>query len=215
MNINIALCDDQKLYIDGVSSALKTEQTFKIIGHALTGKEFKEIINSNKIDVVVLDLFQSDEDGIQLVKWIHQNFSEIKILILTVDENVSSIRNALSAGALGYLPKNTNGLNLITAIKTIYTGISYIPNHFMQKLVNFSEVSLEKSSLLNGLTERELQVLKLITQEYNNAEIAKKLYLSVHTINSHRKMIFKKLNVNNVVSLIKLVLNEKMLDRFN
>ncbi len=212
MNINILLCDDQKLFIDGVIATLNTDPIYKMIDYSLNEEELKNKIGLHKIDVIVLDLQLAHTDGFELIQWIHKNYPEIKILILTIDESIASIRNALQAGAIGYLTKNTSSAELLIAIKTIYNGISYLPNHLMQKLITYSETSSLNSALLTSLTERELEVLKLIIQEHNNSEIAKQLYLSVHTINSHRKSIFKKLNVKNVVSLIKLTINEKSLN---
>ncbi|GGD42179.1 DNA-binding response regulator [Emticicia aquatilis] len=176
------------------------------------GNEVLNFLETNSADVVISDLQMPEMNGIQLTAKIHEKFPNIKVLILTIDDEPPKIRQAISAGASGYLLKDTDKTELEEAIKKLHQGLPY----YSEKVLKIITTGEKDKSLIDKelaqLSAREIDVLKLIAQEYSTNEIADLLFVSVNTVESHRKSLMKKLDVKNVVGLIKFAMRHKLVE---
>jgi DNA-binding NarL/FixJ family response regulator len=162
--------------------------------------------------MVLSDLQMPKMNGIELTTQIHLHFPEVRVLILTIDDEPHKIRQAIAAGASGYLLKDTDRAELEEAIRKLYQKLPYYSEKVLKIITsNHNDNKLINSELFQ-ISSREIEVLKLIAMEYSTNEIADKLFVSVNTIESHRKSLMKKLDVKNVVGLIKFAMRHKLVD---
>jgi DNA-binding NarL/FixJ family response regulator len=176
------------------------------------GQEVLDFLANNEADVVLSDLQMPEMNGIELTTKIHEHYPEVRVLILTIDDEPHKIRQAIAAGASGYLLKDTDRAELEEAIRKLYQKLPY----YSEKVLKIITTNPENNKLINSelsqISFREIDVLKLIAMEYSTNEIADKLFVSVNTIESHRKSLMKKLDVKNVVGLIKFAMRHKLVD---
>lgn len=210
MAIDVILCDDHKMFIDALMNVLESYPEINIEGYARNGDDLQEMLQAKQADVVVLDINMQHTDGISTTQWIKNNVPKVKVLILSMHEDYQHIKMAINAGANGYLFKNTDATELVVAIKSIYSGVNYFNREVINRMIAPESVINGPVRFENILSERELAVMKLIVHGKSNTEIAEDLYISAHTVNSHRKNIFRKLNINNTVSLIKLAVKNNL-----
>lgn len=204
--IKIIIADDHEIFLEGLVSLLKEEDNIEIVGAANNGKavipllEENTIDEGNTIDVAVLDINMPEMDGIDLSRYIKSNFPTVKILILTMHNEIKFIRRVLEAGAHGYILKNKGKKELLTAIKTVYDTGQCIGEE-----VNNILISSMRTPNIQGrikLTKREREVLEFIAKGLSTPEIAKKLSRANTTINSHRQNLIEKTGVKNSKELI-------------
>lgn len=219
-NIQIAIVDDHEIVRDGIKILLEDEPGFDIISEAQTGKEAIKLCESNgqDIDLIIMDITMPEMDGIEATKIIKEKFSDIKVLALTMLSEDQHIRKMIKAGASGYILKSSGKQELIKAIKTIMDGQHYFSNDatqaILQKLVS-PEVNRVKEEDDVHITERELEVLELIVNEYTNQEIADKLFVSVRTVDAHRRNLLQKTGAKNTAGLVKYALKNDLFSNNN
>ncbi len=208
--MQIILVDDHHLFGQSLSSLLVQMKEVTNINVFQRGAEVLMFLESNKVDVVISDLQMPEMNGIELTTKIHEQFPEVRVLILTIDDEPHKIRQAISAGASGYLLKDTDRAELEEAISKLHAGLPY----YSEKVLKIITTGEKDKSLIDKelaqLSAREIDVLKLISEEYSTNEIAEKLFISVNTVESHRKSLMKKLDVKNVVGLIKFAMRHKL-----
>lgn len=202
INIKIALADDHTIVLDGFTSILSTESDLKIVGTAKNGKELLQLLQANLIDVVLLDINMPLMDGIEATKEIKARFPQTKIIILTMLGDAAHIKQLVDLGVEGYLLKNTDKKTLLHAIHTIYNGSNYFDGEVTKSILNKfkQKVEVEEEEII--LSERELEIIALIAKGLQTIEIADKLFLSPHTIKTHRKNINFKLGIHSPAELI-------------
>ncbi|MDF1675064.1 MAG: response regulator transcription factor [Vicingaceae bacterium] len=213
--INILLVDDHTLIREGLKLILKKNKNFKIIGEASNGVEAIRYIDKNaeKIHVVMLDITMPELDGFEVAKIIKQNHPEIKILALTMHSEESYITKMIDVGVHGYVLKDSNLEDLSTAIKTILEGKPYYSSDVSAIMINslMNKDKKKDNSELDNLTDREVQIINLITEGMKSSEIADQLRLSTRTIEVHRRNLMKKLDVKNTAELVSFVLKSKLI----
>lgn len=202
--IKIAITDDHPLLLNGLQQAIEAHGNMEIMGTYNNGSRLLNSLANTRPDVLLLDLqLSSDPQGSELVKMIKSKYPEIRILILTSNDNAYNIQLVLNSGADGYLLKNIEMTLLTDAIEKVYHGEEYLSPEVKDILLN----SLRKnSSNLPGsenLTEREIQILQLIAEEKTSQEIGSILHLSYRTIETYRLAIMQKLGVKNMVGMTK------------
>ncbi len=210
MKYNLIIVDDHKMFLDGLLSILYLEKEYNVILTAKNGKQIAKYIEINKnekIDLVITDISMPELDGISLNKIIKKNYKNIKTLIVSMHNDPEMIENLIKNDVDGYVPKNAEKQELLKAIKTILNGEKYFSKqikdiHLNTKLAKKREEEIK-------LTQREIDVITLIAKEYTTQEIADKLFLSKHTIESYRKNLITKLNVRNLAGLTKYALKMK------
>ena len=208
--MQIILVDDHHLFGQSLYSLLIQMKEVEQINVFQRGAEVLAFLETNKVDVVISDLQMPEMNGIELTTKIHEQFPDVRVLILTIDDEPPKIRKAISAGASGYLLKDTNRAELEEAIRKLHSGLPY----YSEKVLKIITTAEKDKSLITKelaqLSAREIDVLKLIAQEYSTNEVADLLFVSVNTVESHRKSLMKKLDVKNVVGLIKFAMRHKL-----
>jgi len=207
--MKLLFCDEQRMFVDGITSLLLSEPFIEYVECVSTIEQSLQIIKNNSYDIFILNIEPSFIDLLDYCSLIKSTTPDVKILILSISNDVEIIQKSRALAVNGFLQKNASIDELITALKTIKFGVDFYPSEFTTVLNNNFQTSLKSKDLFKKLTSREFEVLDLILESKSNREISEHLFLSVHTVNNHRKNIFKKLNVNNVICLTKLVLGNR------
>jgi DNA-binding NarL/FixJ family response regulator len=203
--IKLAIADDHKIFREGLKFTLEDYTQLNLIIEATNGKDLIAQITDNKPDVILMDIKMPEMDGMQAITYIRQHFSDIKILVLSMHNEDKYILNAMRLGASGYLLKNAEPEEIVEAIVNVHTKGFYFNDDLSATMakellgINFMHRLHEKDARLN---EREIEVLKLICEEYCNTEIADKLFLSVRTVEGYRTRLFEKVGSKNIAGLV-------------
>lgn len=210
--INLLIADDHTMFLQGIVSLLEQESEINIVGKAVNGIEALEIIKTKKPDLVILDISMPEMDGIELSKILKKDFPEVKILVVSTHSNIKIISRLIRIGVNGYLLKNAEKSELLTAIRTIASGENYYSEETEEKYLA-NHLKIEKQvSVLTELSSREKEILVLIAHEYNTAEIAEKTFISLNTVNTHRRNLLSKLNAKNTAGLVKYAVENGLVD---
>jgi len=202
--IKIIIADDHKIVLDGLTSIINTNDEIEIVGKALNGIQVIELLKTNSVDAVVLDIEMPEMDGVETAKIIKENYPQIKILILTMYNEIGFIRKILEAGAHGYILKNKGKEELVTALKSICNGMDYFGEEVSKTL--FSSM---RNKNVNGeikLTKKETEVLKLIANGDTTPIISQKLFIANTTVETHRRNLIEKTGVKGTKGLIKFAI---------
>ena len=206
--INIIIADDHSIFLEGIT-ALIISNTINVIANCKNGQEVLDTLKTQKADLLILDINMPVMDGITLTKKIKKLYPEIKILMLSMYEEKYIINKALKAGADGYISKNSGKKEIITAIGSAIKGerfVSDTQSKFIQSSIKNNDRQLKNITL----TSREQEILKLISEEVGNSEIALTLDISKRTVETHKKNMILKLGVINTVGLIKIAIKNKL-----
>ncbi|MEP4533621.1 MAG: response regulator transcription factor [Cyclobacteriaceae bacterium] len=201
--IKLLLVDDHELFLEGIISLIEGEEFVQIMGTAANGKLALEAIRQEQPDVLITDLSMPVMGGIELVKTVKEEFPDIKILVLTMHNDRPTISEIMMAEAEGYVLKNTDRDELIKAVKKVSDGGTFYCNEVTEVLLERLMEQKRKEEIKISLTEREQEVLKLIAEEMSSEEIANQLFISRRTVETHRKNMLKKTEVNTVIGLLK------------
>lgn len=215
--IRIYLADDHQVLIDGMLAVLKTNPKFDVVGYSLNGDLLLEKIAALKVDILIMDINMPVKDGIEVLKEFSAKGYCCKVIILSSYDDFKLIKEVLKLGVSGYLSKDCAGENIIEAILAVADGKQYFSNNIQDRMIqsftgNVSDPSNNNSLLLLPLTDRELEILKLITQEYSGKEIGEELFISSNTVETHRKNLIKKLNVKNTIGLVKYAIKHNLVN---
>lgn len=210
--MKIILVDDHHLFGQSLRLLLAEMVQPENIAVFKNGFDVLKHLEDNPADVVISDLQMPEINGIELTKKIHETWPEVRVLILSIDDDPGKIREAISAGASGYLLKDTDQAELIEAIEKLTNGLPYYSEKVLKIITASDTASLVISNKLAILSAREIEVLKLIAEEYASHEIADKLFVSINTVESHRKNLLKKIDVKNVVGLIKFAMRNRLVN---
>lgn len=215
MSINIVIADDHKMVREGLIQLLEFDSDIRVIGEASDGEECIELLKTVVPDVLLLDINMPKYNGIQVLEKLRDLKSDIKVLILTIHNEIEYLIKAVDIGVKGYVLKDSDSNILKQAIYAVYSGESYIQpslNPQLKDKVNLRAV--RKANQSGILTNRELEVLELVAGGLLNKEIAYTLNISEKTVKNHVSNIFKKINVsdrtqaavyaikNNIIDLI-------------
>ncbi|HRH57770.1 MAG TPA: response regulator transcription factor [Chitinophagales bacterium] len=207
----IVLVDDHQMLIDGLSAILSANDSIEIIKTYTNGNLLLEELETLQPDIILTDISMPEMDGYELTKRIKRSYPEIKIIALSMSGNIADINKMLDVGISGYVLKNVGNRELIEAIHKVAQGKMHFSDDVTEEMVKHKHTKPEKSEEQAKLTERELEILKLIVQELNNAEIADKLFISERTVETHRKNMIRKFNTKTIVGLIKYAMDHKLI----
>ena len=202
MAIKLFIVDDHYMVIEGIHSLLQNEKEIEWMGHASNASSCLAYLQRQRPDVILMDISLPDKSGIDLCKEVKEKFPGIHILGLSTFNQQSFIEKMILSGASGYVLKNATQEELIEGIKTVVAGRQYLSFDAaaaLRQVVTKSNVPL--------ITRREKEVLGLIADGLTNNEIAKQLFLSVATVDTHRKNLLAKFECKNIASLIRLAVN--------
>jgi NarL family two-component system response regulator LiaR len=204
--IRIMLVDDHAVVRSGLGAFLSVNPDLELVGEAENGEQAVVRANLLKPDVILMDLMMPVMDGVAATQAIKKQNPQIQIVALTSFQEDELVQNALKAGAVGYLMKNVTARELAAAIKAAKEGKMTLSPEAAQALVRANQQAEETETL----TEREIEVLKLMVEGLNNAEIAERLVISLSTVKYHISNILMKLGVDNRVSAVSLALQKKL-----
>ncbi len=201
----VIVVEDHQILLESISLLVSTIPNIEFVGKASNGLKAMQILENKEVDIIISDVQMPVMDGIELTWKVKQQYPSIKILMLTVSEDAQTIKNALQGGADGFIFKSAEKEELEEAILCLVNNKKYFSDKAILSLAEAqNEVFLsDKQALKTILTDRELQILKLISQELSGIQIAEKLFISPTTVESHRKNLFQKIGVNTSVGLVK------------
>lgn len=205
--INILIADDHQIIRDGIKAMLENT-SYKIAGEASNGFEVLKAMENSKIDVIIMDINMPLKDGIKTSGEIMELYPSAKIVGLSMYEDKIMVKKMINSGALGYLFKGAGKEELISAIESVHSGKKYFSNEVFNMLLQ-ADTPEEKNNEV--LSSREIEILKLIAEEYTNPEIAEKLFLSIRTVDTHRRNLLQKLEVKNTAGLVKYAIKKNLL----
>ena len=208
--IKLFIVDDHPIFIEGIAGLLKETPDFKIIGTASNGQDFLDKIKQVQPDIVLMDINMPVMDGIEATKKLRAEYPEIKVIALTMFNDIRIIKEMLEIGAKGYVLKNISQDDLIKAIHTVCEGKPYLDSSVQEKVIsNFSSTEeddmedKDSDSMVQNITSREMEILQLIALGLTSQDISEKLFISKNTVETHRKNLLAKLNVKNTAALLK------------
>jgi two-component system nitrate/nitrite response regulator NarL len=207
--IRIAIVDDHQIVIDGLKLLLSHNGRFQIIAEATSGEAMLDLLQEKTVDVLMVDIMMPAMDGYELSVRVRKLYPDIKILALSMNSEGSIIDKMMQHAEInGYLLKTTGKNELIQAIEIIAAGENYFAPDVLLELNSFRKLK-EENQLMN-LTARELEIIKCMSMNLTNKQIADQLYISERTVETHRKNIFRKTNTHSVLSLMDFLKKQKI-----
>ncbi len=206
--IQVYIVEDHNMVIEGLRVLLQSEPEIDIVGSAGTAGDCLLWFAENKADVLLMDINLPDKSGVDLCRELKTKYKKLMILGLSTFNQGIYMNKLMENGASGYLLKNLTRQELIDGIKTVYSGGIY----FSFEAGKIYKNTLEKNSRQPVLTKREKEVVKLVAEGLTNAQISRQLFISVDTVDTHRKNLYTKLNINNTAMLIRYAIENGLVD---
>jgi len=209
MNITVFLADDHGVVRNGLRLLLEANHDIKVVGEASQGQEAVQRVAEVRPDVTILDIGMPGLNGIEVTRRIRELWPTAKILILSIHSTAEHIFQALQAGALGYLLKESAGSEVVKAVRAVYAGRRYLSEKISETIIEDyvrQRQREETKSPLERLSSRERQILQLVVEGKSSAEIAEILYLSPKTVETYRSRLMQKLGTSGLPSLIKFAI---------
>ncbi len=215
--ITVHIADDHQILIDGVKAVLNLEPNIEVIGYSLNGKEVVSWFQEKEADVLILDINMPELDGIEVLKRLKDFKKRPEIIVLSSYDDVKLVKEVLQMGAKGFVPKKSAGEHIVNAVYKVSEGNQYftddVKEKMMQTLLNgqMKNEGSQDGVLISSLTKREVEVLKLVAQQYSTREIGGELHISESTVETHRKNLMKKVKVKNSVGLAIFALKNEVI----
>jgi DNA-binding NarL/FixJ family response regulator len=205
--IKVVLVDDHHIVLDGLESLLQQEPEFQVLASLHSGEEVLDLLKTQQPQILLTDFSLPGISGIDFVRQVKRLYPHVKIIVLSMHDEGHIIKSVLKEGVEGYLLKNIQHSELKSAIRHVAQGLPYVSPEVTRLLMDEMNKPKDEPELL---TDRELDVLRLIAKEFSNKEIADKLFISERTVETHRKNIFRKTKTSSLVGLIKFAYDHKM-----
>ena len=210
--IKVVLADDHSMIREGISQLLELNENIKVIGEAANGKECLQLLSSCNADVLLLDINMPEMNGIEVLEAIKIQEYNIKVLMLTIHNEVEYVLKAIDLGADGYILKDSGSRELFKAVECVYNGERFIQPELTPALNSKLIARSTEQTLIDELTKREVQVLKLLAEGLFNKEIADMLAISERTVKNHISNIFKKIGVADRTQAAVFAIRNGMID---
>jgi len=209
----IVIADDHHILLDGLKAMLQKQADLEVVGMYDNGSALFDDLKNTKPNVALVDINMPGMTGDVLTRKIKEFFPDIFVITLSMHDDAGHIMDMIEAGVSGYLLKNVNDKELVEAIRQVAQGKMYFSSEVSEKITS---MVVQQQKRLNEpeeakLTERELEILKLIAQEYSNAQIADTLFISERTVETHRKNMLRKTNNKTVVGLIRYAMERQLI----
>jgi two-component system response regulator NreC len=211
VSITVLIVDDHAVVRSGLRLLLEAEDDMAVVGEAGTAREAVFELRSSKADVVLMDVAMPGGSGIDAIPQLLHEAPETKILMLSMQDDPNYVRQAFEAGASGYVLKEAADAEVVAAVRDVAEGRSYVNPALGARLVA-AESEARKRAEADPLSDREREVLRLLALGHTNQEIAKMLYISVRTAETHRAHIMQKLNLRSRADLVRHALASGLLD---
>jgi len=205
---HILIVDDHQLIIDGIKSLFRDETQLVFSFEANDGITAQKLIDANheNIQLIIADVNMPGITGIELCKYVKQNYSDIKVLILSMYQTISVVKEAIFAEADGYILKNTGKNDFSEAVRKVLDGGTYYSEAIIPIIYKEYHKEKEKKEAISILTPREIEILILIGKELTSEEISNKLFISKKTVDNHRQNILNKTGSRSTVGLVKFAI---------
>jgi len=206
----LAIVDDHQIVIDGLRSLLKGHKQYEIILESNHPEQLVEALRRNQPDILLTDVMMPTLSGVELARQVRKEFPEVKIIALSMNGEGSLVNQMIDESDIsGYLLKNIGQTEFLKALDKVAAGGIYFSEEVLQEMLKAGE--RKKETAENHLTNREIEIVRLIEKEYSNKQIAEELFLSERTVETHRKNIFRKTKTNSVIGLIKYAYEHKLI----
>lgn len=201
--IQILIADDHQIFLDGLISLLEAETDIEVVLTARNGREVLTLLKTETPDLILMDINMPVMNGLEATRKVVADHPEVKVMMLTMHDRADYITQMIQAGASGYLLKNSSRKDLLEGIRTVGQGGTYFSHEVTQAVMDSYRTQAKQATQRAevALTPRETEVLKLIATECTTAEVAERLFISPHTVESHRKNLLAKLGKKNTAGL--------------
>lgn len=211
--IHILIADDHQLMINGIKSTLGSIEDFEIVAEAVNGYQVLERLESGiHVDVILMDINMPKLDGLNCTKMVTKKFPDVKIIALSQYDEKRFVKLMVKNGASGYILKDAGIDILEKAIRQVHAGEKYFCERLSARLLARELKEENTRSLFPKLSEREVEVLNLICLEHSSQEISEKLFISFHTVESHRANLMQKAGVKNTAGLVRWAVENDYID---
>ncbi len=211
-SVRILLVDDHAVLRDGVRMVLESQPGFQVVGTTENGQDAVRLVEDLKPDIAVLDIAMPEMNGLDATRAIRQCCPDTQVVILSMHEGEEYLREALRAGAAGYVLKRAAAKELVGAIQRVRHGESYLDPALTRTLISDYVRQVERGDETpDSLTERELEVLKLVAEGFTNRQIAFKLNISIKTVQTHRANLMDKLNLHDRTELVRYAIRRGLI----
>ena len=209
MALRIIIADDHRLIRQGLKSLLES-QGFEVVGEAEDGRSAVKLVKKLDPDAVIIDISMPELNGIEATRQIHRETCQVKVIVLSMRSDRQAVLAAFAAGTSGYLLKESAFEEMVIAIKVALEGRTYLSPAIAHVLVRESieQWSVSAEPMGRGISSREREILQLVAEGRSSKEMAESLYVSVKTIETHRKQIMNKLNLHSIAELTKYAVRE-------
>jgi len=211
MAIKVLIVDDHQLFREGLANLIGGSGEIEIIAEAENAGQAIKMTSKLNPDVIIMDIGLPEINGIEATKILKKKYPDIKIIALSMHSDKHYIKGMLEAGASGYLLKNSTHNQVMDAVKSVYSGKKYLSSTITEVLIDNYLGKDEPSGEESKLTQRESEILKMIAEGISTREIAKKLFVSVKTIGTHKQNILEKLNLKSTTDLVKYAIKNEII----
>ncbi|MCB0762423.1 MAG: response regulator transcription factor [Flavobacteriales bacterium] len=202
--VRILIADDHQMFIDGIKALLSGEERLAFVGEAANGAEALALLETlDQVDLLITDINMPGMSGVELTRVVKEKYPEVKVLVITMHDDREVVADILFAEAEGYILKNTGEEELLKAIDYILDGSTHYSKAVMKIMMQEFREKAAQHEATSELTSRELEIIRLIAEEYSTMEIADSLHISSRTVETHRKNIMQKTHSRTIVGLIK------------
>lgn len=212
---SILLVDDHELIRDAIKYYFKEDEEFNVVNEACDGLEALRFLESNMYDIVISDINMPNMDGLGLMQQIRTLYPDQKVLVLSMHGDASAINKMISLGAYGYILKNASKVDLKEALHKIIGGENYFSKDVYEAIISRIAKKREpkkRLTLETQLSNREREVLQLIINEHSNQEIADKLFISIRTVETHKRNLLEKTGCKNIAGLVMYAVERNLED---
>lgn len=209
MTINVLLADDHAIVRDGLKLLLESQPGIKVTGEAMNGRDAVRLTMKLHPDIVIMDIAMPELNGIEAASQIRDNCPSSKVIILSMHSSTEHIYRSLKAGARGYLLKESAGVEVVSAVKAVFSGGRYLSQKISDRVIEDylkKHEDKEAENLLDRLSPRELEILQLVVEGRSSADIAGIIFLSPKTVETYRSRLMQKLNVTDLPGLVKFAI---------
>jgi len=212
-NIRVLVVDDHAMFREGIRSLLQGQEDVETVGEATDGREAVEMVHQLTPEVVLMDIAMPGMGGLEATRRIHREYPNVKVLVLTQYEDSEYILSMIKAGAKGYIAKTATASELVSAIRTVHKGESFLyPSAATAVVEEYLMRATGEKNEYEHLTDREREILQLVAEGRTNREIADRLFISVKTILRHRTNVMEKLGFHNRTELIKYAISNGLIE---
>lgn len=210
--IRVMICDDHAIVRTGLRTIVEAETALELVAEASGGLEALDLVPRLNPDVLLLDLSMPDMDGIAVTRELKSHLPDLQILILTIHDDQAFVREAIKAGASGYVLKRAAESELLSAIEVVMRGDMYVDPALLRPLMDDPGQIASPKDVPEALTPREIDVLRLIVQGYTNRQIGEELGISVRTVEGHRGNLSDKLGAESRADLVRYAREHSLID---